>query len=262
MTPRPCLIGLDPPQNAALKARIAGPVCVHETLPRIVVRDGELLVEPPTGFGLQPISKVVFHGIFENDHDLIAGLALWGGPCLPNATAMMDCRLKLPCLVRALKFTQFASPARGYASPNVDYATDVERVAKWGNWHCGENKARFTGKYESPESAIIERYLVGQAIRVVVIGNRSWQVKLAGDDWLKSIHHPTACLMDPDPLLVSDTQNVARGFGLEIAANDYIVTPDGQPHLLEVNHIPNVTRFPEIWDAYSDYVIEWLSKAA
>jgi hypothetical protein len=262
MAPRLCLIGLDPPQNAELKAQIAGPVCVHESLPRMVVRDGELHVESPSGFGLLPISRVVLHGIFENDHDFIAGLALWGGPCLPNARAMMDYRLKLPCLVRALQFTQFASPPRGYGSPNVEYTTDVERVAKWGNWHCGENKARFTGKYQSPESAIIERYLDGQAIRVVVIGDRSWQIKLEGDGWLKSIHHPTACFMDPDPRLVLDTQNVARGFGLEIAANDYIVTADGEPHLLEVNHIPNVTRIPEIWEAYSDYVVRWCNSAA
>lgn len=261
MTPRPCIIGLDQPQNELLKIRLSGPVCVHETLPRILVRDGELLVESPSGFGLLPVSRVVFHGIFEDDHDFIAGLALWGGPCLPNAKAMMDCRLKLPCLVRALQLTEFAAPARGYASPNIEYTTDIERVAKWGNWHCGENKTRFTGKYESRESAIIERYLEGQAIRVVVIGNRYWQIKLDGDGWLKSIHHPTAGFMEPDLQLVADTQKVARGFGLEIAANDYIVTVDGQPHLLEVNHIPNVTRFPEIWDAYSDYVTEWLNSS-
>ncbi|MCA9178945.1 MAG: hypothetical protein KDB14_30990, partial [Planctomycetales bacterium] len=96
---------------------------------------------------------------------------------------------------------------------------------------------------------------------VVVIGDQFWQIKLEGDGWLKSLHHPAACFVEPDPQLVADTQRVARGFGLEIAANDYVVAPDGQPHLLEVNHIPNVTRFPEIWDAYSDYVIEWLHRA-
>ena len=95
-------------------------------------------------------------------------------------------------------------------------------------------------------------------MRVVVIGSRAWQIKLAGDGWLKSIHHPAASFVPLDPQLVADTQRVARGFGLEIAANDYIITAEGQPHLLEVNHIPNVTRFPEIWDAYLQYVVEWL----
>lgn len=260
MTKRICLIGLDEPQNAWFRSRINEPFISYETLPRILVRDGQLFVEARSGFGQLPVAKVVFHGIFEHDHDLIAGLALWGGPCLPNARAMMDCRLKLPCLVRALQFTEFGAPARGFVSSGMDYATEITRVAKWGNWHCGENKQQFVDTWPSDESAIVERYLEGEAIRVVVIGNRHWQIKLEGDDWLKSIHHPKACLMEPNPRLVKDTQRVAKGFGLEIAANDYIVTADGQPHLLEVNHIPNVTRFPEIWDAYAQYVMEWLKR--
>ncbi len=258
MTQRACIIGLDEPQNEVLRARFARPLVVYETLPRILVRDRELLVESVSGFDFIPVSKVVFHGIFEDDHDLIAGLALWGGPCLPNARAMMDCRLKLPCLVRALGFTEFGNPPRGFASPGIEYSTDIERIAKWGNWHCGENKERFDRTWRAKESAIVERYLPGEAIRIVVIGDKAWQIKLEGDDWLKSIHHPTACLMEPDQRLVADTRNVAKGFGLEIAANDYIVTADG-PHLLEVNHIPNVTRFPEIWEAYAAFVLQWLT---
>lgn len=262
MTQRTCLIGLDEPQTSELKARIPGPLAIYETLPRILVCDGELFVEASSGFGTIPISKVVFHGIFESDHDFIAGLALWGGPCLPNARAMMDCRLKIPCLVRALQLTTFSGPHRGFVSPGLTYSTEVERVAKWGNWHCGENKQRFDRMWESDEAAIVERFLPGNAVRVVVIGDRSWQIKLEGDDWLKSIHHPTACFMEPDSRLVLDTKHVAQGFGLEIAANDYIVSSDGQPHLLEVNHIPNVTRFPEIWEAYADYVANWVISGA
>ncbi len=64
--------------------------------------------------------------------------------------------------------------------------------------------------------------------------------------------------MDVDPELLADTQHIREEFGLEIIANDYIVTEQGSRHLLEVNHIPNVTRFPEVWAAYRDYVIQWL----
>lgn len=259
MAVRTCLIGLDAPESTVIKARVMGPVLEYPTLPRILVRDGELFVEALSGFGTIPVSKVVYHGIFENDHDLIAGLALWGGPCLPNARAMMDCRLKLPCLVRALQFTEFGGPPRGYASAGVEYSTSVERVAKWGDWHCGENKERFDRTSQIQESSIVERYLAGEAVRVVVIGDQAWQIRMEGDGWLKSIHHPAASLMESDPRLIADTRNVARGFGLEIAANDYIVTPDGQPHLLEVNHIPNVTRFPEIWQVYVNHVVNWVN---
>ena len=257
--PRPCIIGLDEPEYSAIAERLGTRILAHEILPRIMVRDGRLYVESTSGAGYVPVSAVVFHGIFENDHDLIAGLALWGGPCLPNAQAMMDCRLKLPCLVRALKLTRFAEPPRGYASPGVEYSTDVDRVAKWGNWHCGENKARFQQPTILEESSVVERFLCGEAVRVVIIGDRHWQIKLEGDDWLKSIHHPTAALMEVNGDLLDDTRHVAKGLGLEVAANDYMITEDGLPHLLEVNHIPNVTRFPEIWDGYADYVVEWLT---
>ncbi len=39
---------------------------------------------------------------------------------------------------------------------------------------------------------------------------------------------------------------------------DYIVGDQGTKHLLEVNHIPNVTRFPAIWEAYRDYAVQFL----
>jgi hypothetical protein len=260
MNPRPCIIGLDEPEIGTLRSRLPQKVLACETLPRIAVRDGSLFVESPTGAGLLPVSSVVFHGIFEDDHDLIAGLALWGGPCLPDAGAMMDCRLKLPCLVRALRHSSFASPRRGYASQGIAYAPEGPSVAKWGNWHCGENKARIHEGWRAEHSSIVEPFLEGDALRVVVIGDLHWQIQLEGDAWLKSIHHPSARLMDPDPRLVADTRRVAAGIGLSIAANDYIVTGDGTLHLLEVNHIPNVTRFPEIWEAYAEYVVRWLTQ--
>ena len=91
------------------------------------------------------VSHVVFHGIFEDDLDFLAGLALWGGPCFPNPAAMMDCRLRLPCLVRSLRFTRFGGAVRGFASVNAEYDAEVESVAKWGNRHCGDNKEKFVG---------------------------------------------------------------------------------------------------------------------
>lgn len=53
---------------------------------------------------------------------------------------------------------------------------------------------------------------------------------------------------------------IGRAFGLEIVANDCIIGEDGQKHLLEVNHIPNVTRFPLLWEAYAHYAVRWVEK--
>ena len=260
MAERFCLIGLDEPEVKEIQERVEAPVIAFEQLPRIIVRGGELFVEPKRGPQWLPVSKVVFHSLYENDMDFLAGLALWNGPCLPNARAMLDCRLKFPCLIRALQVTRFGSPLRGYAAPHTPFRTEAgeEQVAKWGNWHCGENKARFTGAWESEHACVIEEFLPGQAVRVVMIGEKHWQIKLEGADWLKSIHAPNAAFMEADAELLEDTRNLKQAFGLEIIGNDYIVEENGAKHLLEVNHIPNVTRFPEIWTAYRDYVVEWL----
>jgi hypothetical protein len=259
MVDRICLVGLDEPESTAIRERLAGTrVLAHDMLPRILVKDGQLLVESSSGVRFVPVSKVVFHGIFEEDLDFIAALALWGGPCLPNALGMMDCGLKLPCLVRALRYTRFGAPPRGYAAPGTAFDSDRERVAKWGNWHCGENKARFTDSWTSDQACIIEDFLAGQAVRVVLIGDRYWQIRLEGEGWLKSIHDPRAAFMEVDGELLADARHIRSAFGLEILANDYIVGSDGSRHLLEVNHIPNVTRFPEIREAYLDYAVRWI----
>lgn len=260
MSERVLIVGLDEPEFTEIRERIDLRVTAHEVLPRILVKDGELLTEPRRGAGWLPVSKVVFHSIYEHDLDFIAALALWGGPCLPNPLAMMDCRLKLPCLVRALQYTRFGAPSRGYAAPGAVYSSEREQVAKWGNWHCGENKARFNGNWEAEHASIIEEFLPGQAVRVVIIGDRHWQIRLEGEGWLKSIHAPDAAFMDVDPDLLADTERVRQGFGLELVANDYIVTEGGSRHLLEVNHIPNVTRFPEVWEGYRDFVVNWLQR--
>jgi hypothetical protein len=260
MTEYICLVGLDEPEYTQIRERLDVPVIAHEILPAMMVDGDKLWMESPSGGRLLRVSTVVYHGIFENDLDFITGLALWGGRCLPNPRAMMDCRLKFPCLLRALDYTRFGSPSRGYAAPHVWFSSETERVAKWGNWHCGENKERFTGSWSGEEPAIIEHFLQGQAVRVVAIGDHYWQIRLEGDDWLKSIHHAAANFMDIDPDLLDDTLTVREKFGLEIIAIDYIVGENGDKHLLEVNHIPNVTRFPEIWEAYRDYVIEWLGQ--
>jgi hypothetical protein len=234
-------------------------VIAHITINFILLKDGQLFVETSSKARTLPVSKIIYHGIYDDDLDFITGLAYWGGPSLPNARSMMDCRLKLPCLVRALEHTQFGEQ-RGFASPLMHYETQSGQVAKWGNWHCGENKERFSEDWSGEFPAIIEPFYEGQAVRVVIIGDSYWQIRLEGQNWLKSIHDARADFMDVDAELLEDTRYLKQVFGLEIIANDYIVGIDGRKHLLEVNHIPNVTRFPELWEAYRDFVVDWVSK--
>ena len=260
MKERVCIIGLDEPEYNSIKENLpfGTAMIAYQWIPRIMLKDGELLVESRQGKGFLPVDRVIFHGIYEDDFDFITALALWGGLCLPNALAMLDCRLKLPCLARALQHSHFGGK-RSYIAPNMHFETNQQMVAKWGNWHCGENKTLFSEEFKSEHHTVIEPFFEGDAVRVVVIGEHSWQIRLEGKDWLKSIHDSSASLMEIDSELLEDTQNLKKAFNLEVIANDYIVSDTGSKHLLEVNHIPNVTRFPEIRKAYLNYINQWLS---
>ncbi|PSB39880.1 hypothetical protein [Chamaesiphon polymorphus] len=263
VTQRVCIVGLEEHEVSEIQSALEFGIGIvaHQALPQIVVRDGKLLVASRQKPGLVEVTRVVFHGIYEDDLEFLAALALWGGSCLPSPRGMMDLRLRLPGLVRALEHTRFGLPLRGYASPKAEYHTETERVAKWGNWHCGKNKERFEGIWQSEDPCIVEAFIPGQSVRIVLIGDKYWQIKLEGDSWLKSIHAPNANFMEIDRELLADTKNIAKAFGLELIANDYIVTDRGTKHLLEVNHVPNVSRFPEIWAAYRDYTTAWINRS-
>jgi hypothetical protein len=254
------IVGLDEPEYRAVKERITIRTVYSDLLPRLRLDEGRLLVERPEAFeSFVPVTRVLFHGIFEDDLPFLTALALWGGPCLPGARGMMDCRLRLPCLVRALQMTRFGSLRRGYADRGTLVEAPTDMVAKWGEWHCGENKERFRGPRRCDVPTLLEPFVEGEAVRVHLMGDRAWQIRLTGSDWKKSLHGPGAGFMPLDADLLEDTRALQRHFGLEMLAVDYLVALDGTRHLLEVNHIPNVTVFPEIRAAYLDWAAAWAS---
>ncbi len=250
-------VGLDEPEIVDLRGRIAGPSICHSLLPEIRVEDGRLLVERSNGPGMLPVDRVVFHGIFADDLDFLTTLALWGGPCLPSARGLLDCRLRLPCLARALQVTRFGRMPRSILARGQTITREAESVAKWGNWHCGENKARFTGEFTAEEPTIVEPFIAGEAVRIAVVGEKAWQIRLAGDGWLKSIHHADAAFMAIDEPLLADARALAKQLGLEVTGIDYMIGADGERHLLEVNHAANVTVFPELREAFLELVAGW-----
>jgi hypothetical protein len=255
------LVGLDEPETTELRGRLDRPVLAFENLPRIRVDRGRLFVEHPHLMNhFIPVAQAVFHAIFEEDFDFLTALVLWGGPCLPGARGMMDLRHRLPGLVRTLAVTRFGRIPRGYADRGTSFVAEGDRVAKWGNWHCGEDKARFSGAWTADQPTLFEEYVEGEAVRIVLVGGRAWQVRMAGDGWLKSIHHRDADFMPIDPELLDDSRRLAAHFGLEVIGVDYIVGPDGSRHLLEVNHVPNVTVFPGVRAAYLDLVVDWAGR--
>ncbi len=262
---RVLLVGLDEPEVRDLRSRLDGiPTLACPLLPRIVIERGRLLVERPhTDEVFVPVSRVVYHGIFEHDFEFVTALALWGGPCLPRARGLMDGRQRIAGLVRVLEVTRFGAMLRGYADRGapVEAGERSTLVAKWGEWHCGENKARFTGLRRADEPTLIEPFVVGQAMRVHVLGERAWQIRMAGSSWLESIHDPGARVLseaESDPALIEDARRIGAAIGLEMFAIDYMVEPDGTRHLLELNVVPNVTVFAELREAYLDFAAAWL----
>lgn len=256
MAKRICVIGLEKALSDRIREAHFGPFLYHITPPKMVVKNGKLFIERSNGVGMLQVDKVIFHGIYENDLDFITGLALWGGDCFPNAFAMMNCRLKLPCLARALKVSKF-NHRRGFVSADTLVSAKELTVAKWGNWHCGENKEKFDSNWKGEEASVLEPFFEGEAVRVVIVGEKAMQIKLEGKDWLKSIHDEAAHFMDIDDELLEDTKNIKEAFGMDIIANDYIVS-DSNKYLLEVNHIPNVMRFQELQNVYLETVIDWI----
>ena len=111
------------------------------------------------------------------------------------------------------------------------------------------------------EPTLFEPFITGEAVRVQLIGERAFQLTLGGEGWKKSIHGDDTAFTDPDPELVADTRKLADHFGLPVCATDYMVTPAGEKHLLELNHIPNVTHFAEMRTAYLDFAAAWVNAA-
>ena len=256
------IVGLDPADSDIIKNKLLDFLVVaYDALPRIRLSEGVLLVESPWHPDKYlPVDKVIFHGIFENDYDFITLLAMWNGQCLPNPLGMMDCRLRHAGLVRALRVTKFGNVPRGMCITAEKWVSDKEIVAKWGNWHCGENKHKFIGEWNSEESTTFEPFFKGEAVRIMLMGDKAWQIHLTGDDWLKSIHHHQAGDMPIDAELLADTKKLAAHFGLEMLGVDYMVNENGEKLFLEVNHIPNVTVFPFVNDAFVDFAVEWVQK--
>jgi hypothetical protein len=255
------IVGLEESDLVAIKQSLTMEYLVihYHNLPKIQLVDGVLFVESQMTPGKYlAVDRVVFHGIYEDDLDFITLLALWNGPTLPNAHGMMDLRQRIPGLVRALRASKFNGIKRGMVIGAEEYSAERESVAKWGIWHCGEDKNKFSGTWTSNETSVIEEFIVGEAVRIMIIGNQSWQIKLTGDTWLKSIHNDGSDKMEVDPDLLSDSENIAKYFNVQMVGVDYMIGKDGQKFLLEVNHIPNVTVFPFINAAFLEFAKEWI----
>jgi len=94
---------------------------------------------------------------------------------------------------------------------------------------------------------IFEEYVPGKEIRYLLLNNQvigvhesQYGESVAEDRDLKRISYPRSIW---DPALEALSLKVAEAFGLRFAAVDYIISPDGQARILEVNSSPGMKWF-------------------
>ncbi|MCC7541199.1 MAG: ATP-grasp domain-containing protein [Deltaproteobacteria bacterium] len=242
-------IGLDAPIVEALN-KLDTHVLSFPALPRTLTIDGRVYVESARKAGrlLRP-RAVVYYGYFDGPEAATVrrALAVAETPSFPSVrrTIMLDDK------VLGLLATLGAGLPRldrGYFPPGDLPLFEGERVLKWGNRHSGEDKVRARSGYTLAQPALAEPFIAGTSERVLLVGDRVWQLRYESDDWRKNVHG----IVEPveaDPELVAIARRVASHLGLVVAGVDFIVR-DEVPHLIEVNAYPSLDDAPGAKDAF------------
>jgi hypothetical protein len=85
------LVDIDEPEVAEISKRLNCVIVSYQYLPRLKLVEGQLWVESRTHDGMfLTVDRVVCHGIYGDDFDFIALLALWDGICFPDPVEMVD----------------------------------------------------------------------------------------------------------------------------------------------------------------------------
>ena len=205
------------------------------------------------GRWLQP-RGVIYYGYFEDAGAPRRALALSSIPTFPDvgATLLLDER---PMALLLASRADETSPARGFVPAGTDLNLQREQVVKWGNRHCGDDKARINGASRVATDAIVEPFVAGRSERVLLIGDQLWHLRYESTDWRKNVA-ATVTTIEPEPLLVARARRTAERLGLSVAGVDYIVN-DGGATLLEVNAYPGFDDADGAPEAFVSLAAAW-----
>jgi hypothetical protein len=259
--PRPLIsIGLEPNVVEAIKKEV-GHIVVHDTLPRMYSHIGQAFVESPSIYGkyLRP-RGVLYYCYFEEPGSVRRSLALSDTPTFPGVrrTIMHDDKaLSLIAALDAEAKNGYPGIARGFTDEiPVPLDEGETAVAKWGYWHCGEDKKLCEGEAIAPEAAIIEPFIVGESHRVLVVGDSYWQLHYESEDWRKNVNSTITVLDVPDRDLALRAHKTAKELGLVVAGIDYIINDDGA-FLLEVNAYPGLYQVQQAEEKFIELAVDW-----
>jgi hypothetical protein len=248
-------IGLDPALVDSLRQRLEARVVAYPAVPRVYSVDGQVRVESAsvTGRWLEP-GGVLFYGYFEDAGPARRALALASTPTFPDVGATLPLDERAMALLLALRADGRLS-GRGFVPSGVAVTVESEHVLKWGNRHCGEDKARVTGKVDPVGDAVIEPFVAGRSVRMLIVGDKAWQLHYESNDWRKNVG-ATITVADVDLGLLARTRRTVDRLGLALAGVDYVVTGTDAV-LLEVNAYPGLEDLPDASEAFLGMAESW-----
>ncbi len=250
------LVGLGEDITDELQNRTEDNCIAYQELPKLMAQDGELLVASRRFLGQWlPVQKVVWHSYYEDYLPLLYAIAFSHATCFPDITRLIQLYDRHASLFYALQATAFPAP-RSFVSVPAELVPGAPAVAKQGNMHCGWDKVRFDEPTTFEQPTLIEPFFEGESVRVLLIGDDVWQFHYVSEDWRKNVNGRVE-KVQPDATLVTDARRIAAHLGLDIAGVDYIVGDKGT-WLLEVNHFPGISDFPDVRSRYVDFVAEWI----
>ena len=252
-------IGLEAGLVEQLRGALEARLVAYPAVPRIYSLEGRLLVESATVAGrwLEP-RGVVYYGYFDDAGDARRALAVAATPTFPDVRATLPLDERAIALLLALRVDESES-RRGFVPRGVEVNLEREQVLKWGNRHCGDDKARAVGPTGIENAAVVEPFVEGSSERILLVGDHVWHLRYESTDWRKNVG-ATVTRIEPNDELVARARRTAQRLGLDVAGVDYIVGAKGAT-LLEVNAYPGFDDVPGAAVAFVDLVKRWWARS-
>lgn len=258
MDPLIALIGLDADVQGAVTPLLKGRSIHYPMPPRMYSVDGALYVESAKvqEKWLRP-QGVIFYGYFPKAQMERRAMALSNTPTFPDVQATIQHDDKAISLMLAMK----ADPCpvgvpRGFIPNHTATAVKAEQVFKWGDAHCGHNKAR--GTVVPAHSSTVEPFIEGLSERILVVGTKAWHLRYHSTDWRKNVGGTVEEVVPADWPLISRTLVITQNLGLAVAGVDYVRPLNGAPPvLLEVNAYPELSQGQGAIEAFAALARAW-----
>lgn len=152
-------------------------------------------------------------------------------------------------------------PESRYFSTREQFSVQLSYpfVIKTGNAHRGQGKHLILKEEDIPnwdDIATIEPFWKGISIRVLVVGDYAWALRIDNDSsWIKnSAGAETSEMKDIPKAIIAHSLTLMKAFGLDIAGCDYIIDKLGNWHFLEINQFPGVDILDEATPLIKDFL--------